>query len=193
MLKKVLLFATVISCTSYAGTLIIKGGGSFNGNFHKDYWKEDTRTSVNYQGALELEKELAKYFSLSFGSGYYQGGRLEKYGSQSTKGEDFNSVLFNSIPVYIGFKFHLSRKHEIVPYVKINGGYSYNLDGSLSDLLNHNIENSYYYGAGFGVEANKLVLEVLYETNMALIQNEQKNEYNNTDYNRISAFIGIRF
>lgn len=193
MYKKLLLFATLISWSSFSGNVIIKGGGSFNGNFHKDFWKEDTRTSVNYQGALEFERELAKYFSLSFGSGYYQGGRLEKYGNQSTKGEDFNAILFNSIPVYIGFKFHLSRENEIIPYIKLNGGYSYNLDDSLSDLLNHNIDNSYYYGAGFGVEANRLVLEVLYETNMALILDNETNKYNNTDYNRISAFIGIRF
>ncbi len=193
MLEKLLLFATIISCTSYAGNIIIRGGGSFNGSFNKDFWKKDTRTSVNYQGALEFENELTKYFSLSFGSGYYQGGRLEKYGSQSTKGEVFNAILFNSIPVYIGLKFHLNRNGDIVPYLKLNGGYSYNLDATLSNLLNYNIEDSYYYGAGFGVEANRLILEVLYETSMALILNEKERKYNNTDYNRISAFIGIRF
>lgn len=192
-MNKLLLPLMLVFTLSILGesSILLKAGGSFNGNFNKDYWEETTKTSLNYQGAFELLTDINSFITIGFGSGYYEGATLEKIGSESAELFNKNMVFFNSVPVYVTGQCYIPIKGIIKPYIKINYGYSYNIKSELAENLNVDIESDDYYGAGFGVEVKSLILEVLYEVNEAgvLVDGELKQ----TDYRRISAFVGIKF
>ena len=192
-MKKLLLpLMLIFAFNSFSqSSIVLKAGGSFNGTFSKDYWEEDTKTSLSYQGALELQTEINSFITVGLGSGYYEGALLEKIGSETADLSGKNLVLFNSIPLYITGQCYLPGGNNIKPYIKINYGYSYNLKSELAEKLNVGIENDEYYGAGFGVEVKSLVLEVLYEVNKAGIYVD--NNLKRSDYRRISAFAGLKF
>lgn len=172
-------------------SILLKGGGSFNGTFSEEYWEKDTKTSLNYQGVVELQKDLNKYISVGFGTGYYQGAELEKLGSESTSYSENNLVLFNSIPTYVTGQIYFLNSKIMRPYLKLNYGYSYNLKSELAKKLDVDIEDGEYYGVGFGVEIKSLILEVVYEVNEAGIYVDHS--IKKTDYRRISAFVGLKF
>lgn len=187
---KGIILSLIISSSLWAG-ITIKGGAGLNGSFDKEYWGEETKTSMSYQGGLEIQKNLSKYLSIGFGGVYHQGARLEKIGDTSTKGTDENSPLFDIVQPYIVTELHLPLTEDIEPYLKLNGGFSYNMDNTLSEERNIKVNNGYYFGGGLGVEAKKLIFEVMYEINQATITIDSVDK--KTDYSRISAFIGIRF
>lgn len=192
MVKFILPLILIITMNSYSDSvLVLKAGGSFNGNFNKEYWNEKNKTSLNLQGIIEVQKKMNSYLNIGFGSGYHQGAELEKLGSSiSSKTED-NLVLFNSIPVYITGQLYFFKSNFLRIYTKFNYGYSYNFEDKLAKKREIKIENGNYYGAGLGLELKAIILELIYEVNEAYVNEGAHNK--KTDFNRISAYIGIKF
>jgi|GEM_PF-4706195 len=191
MVKFILPLILIITINSYSNSvLVLKAGGSFNGNFNKEYWNEKNKTSLNLQGIIEVQKEMNSYLSVGFGSGYHQGAELEKLGENNSTSNEDNLILFNSIPVYVTGQLYFFKSNFLRIYTKLNYGYSYNFEDELAKKRNIKIENGNYYGAGLGLELKAIILEIIYEVNEAFVNEGLQSK--KTDFNRISAYIGIK-
>lgn len=191
MLKLILPLILVITLNTYSNSmLVLKAGGSFNGSFNKDYWEEDNKTSLNLQGAIELQKIMNPYLNIGFGAAYHQGAELEKLGKNISINSEEKLILFNSIPVYLTGQLYFFNSNFLRIYAKLNYGYSYNFEDELAKKRNIKIEDGNYYALGLGLELKNLVLELVYEVNEAQVIEKWQDK--KTDFTRISAYIGIK-
>jgi hemolysin activation/secretion protein len=188
-------------------------GGTSSGNYTTSPEKA-SKTSMEIMA--EYRKTISDNFQLGIGIGYQRHGEIKRY----TDVEDANlkvdvkeTKLYDSIPIYVTARYEFNKDGNIIPFIKANAGYSFNINrkntnyyetinkntGDIidSDYLRHfTAKSGIYYSLGVGIGYKNFTFDVSYNVNTAKIESTnylgQKNK-GKGDYSRILFSLGYQY
>lgn len=175
------------------GYVNVRAGGDFWSRYtNHDYMplKKDTE-DWGYEFAVEGYKTINDYFDLGLGVAYQDHAQRKGPGG---------GVEYKSVPVYLTAKYKLNYFDlPFTPYIKANGGYSFNFDNN--DVYDGNgnswkadVKDGAYWAAGLGAEYNNFTADVMYGVNYAKASSDydHRSDFNN-DYQRVTLSLGYKF
>jgi opacity protein-like surface antigen len=200
-MKKILLIVGLISSLAFAegNRIEVRGAIDLGQEFNHNYWDLQKDAEFSYELAVEYRRELAGNFELGAGLAYQDHGKVKtgNYNTFSTEGD-----LYDSIPLYITGRYTFKNSTDLTPYVKLNIGYSFNMnDGTLKIKdalgerdLNVDAKNGFYYGTGIGLEYKNFVADLSYQVNYADIEAKDGNfDGSKANFQRVTLGLGYNF
>lgn len=172
----------------YLGAGVVDIKGSFNKKTTEDK-KEKKFKGGEISAIAEVTKECYPNLELGLGTAY------QKHNKVFT-----NEITYNSCPIYAIAKYNFNVNESIIPYLKLNCGYSFNFNEKEKKIDNFNtkviVDNGIYYGVGGGIEYNNFVIELMYKANRNNIKFENSQESfskNKSSYSRTTLAVGYKF
>ena len=203
-MRKFLLVAGLLaSMAVYAegNKVEVRGGIDLNPTFNVgNGLNKDSKFS--YELGVEYRKELPYNFELGVGIAYQDHGKSK---SKTINGVKIESDFYDSIPLYVTGRYNFKNSTEVIPYLKLNLGYSLNVnDGSVEEKYplgntyssDFNAKNGFYYAAGAGLEFRGFTLDLMYQRNYSdaeLEFNGVKYSEGSADFDRVTLGFGYNF
>ena len=206
-MKKVLFITALMSAVVFSEGNVVefragiggKGEVKFNKDvkFDKDLkynnWDSKKDSEISYELGVEYRREVLRNFEVGGGLIYQNHGKIKT--DNSGKNE-----LYDSIPLYVTGRYNFRNATEFTPYVKVNVGYSFNInDGalktknnSISEEFNVNAKNGFYYGVGGGLEYKKFIVDLSYQTNYSDIESKNS-KFNSSKANFQRVTLGFGY
>lgn len=196
-IKKTILLGLLVSSISaiasegtnlYLGAGIVDIKTTFNKKVSENK-KEEKLKGGEISAIAEVTKECYPNLELGLGTSY------QKHNKKSDTGRNYNSV-----PIYGVAKYNFTVSESVVPYLKLNCGYSFNFDEKEKNTDGVNtkmkVNNGIYYGIGGGIEYNNFIVELMYKVNKSDVkfENNQENiSKHRSSYYRTTLAIGYKF
>ena len=203
-----IVLALVTSVASFsAGTAEVRVGLDVNSKFKDD---SNGTTQTTYSNDVKTSWELAAEYrmpvwnNLELGAGlaYQNHGKMEFTDGGSTE-------MYDSVPLYVTARYNFVNKSEFKPFVKMNLGYSFNMnDGSYNYTvsgiqvdIDMNAKNGLYAAIGGGVEYKGYTADLSYQTNYSSLSADYSvagtslgsEDLGNMNFNRITLGLGYNF
>ena len=150
----------------------------------------ESNSKMSHEIMLEYRKSITEKFQLGVGIGYQHHGKIKEYTDVQDKNlkvvvED--TKLYDSVPIYVTTRYEFNKHGKLVPFIKANLGYSFNINkknsnyyktinknnGDVLDsgyLRKFSAKNGLYYGVGVGVGYKNFTFDVSYNVNTAKIE-----------------------
>ena len=203
-MKRILLVVSVLlSAALYAeGNIVeVRGGVDLGGQYSIDGDLLNRDTKFSYELAVEYRREVATNFELGAGLAYQDHGKLK---SKSLGNYTSNGDLYDSVPLYATARYNFKNSTEVTPYVKLNLGYSFNInDGSIEtsstkEKIKFDVDakDGFYYGVGAGVEYKGFIADLSYQRNVSKVtvkEPDRSTSDGNADYSRVTLGLGYNF
>lgn len=164
------------------------------------------KDNLGFEFALEGTRNITDNLELGLGIAYQQNAKLKTHSNHLK--EKYEMGNYNSVPLYVTGRYNITTfSNEIIPYVKANLGYSFNLnekdvkfrdtDGvGVTSTGNLKVDNGLYYGAGVGMEYKDFLMDIMYQQTIAdakvSFQGEKTNK-KSFDYSRVTLSLGYKF
>ncbi|MGL4876175.1 MAG: outer membrane beta-barrel protein [Clostridium sp.] len=149
----------------------------FGGDAYSKYSKGKTK-DLGYLFAVEMTRDVTDSFEAGVGTGY----------QINPKNKDTSIGKYDSVPVYMTFKYDFNLDSQWTPYLKGNLGYAFNL----KETAKNKVKDGAYVGAGAGVEYENFFTDVMYQVNFAKVEPENGKK-ENLDYSRVTLSLGYKF
>lgn len=210
-MKKVLLGIFILSSIAMAKentNVYLKAGLDLYGRF-KEIKDENInitkseRKNLGYEFSIEATQNIVPNFELGVGVGFQEHGKPKP--GNNIGGEFAKLSSFKSIPLYVTAKYDFPLVSEWKPYFKTDLGYSFNLKSkkTLYSDEDFNLKSEYnngiYWGAGFGVEYNNVVADLMYKMNYGKVKFTEnsngkiRSKSSKIDYGRVTLSVGYKF
>ena len=172
MKKIIFILSAILGIFAFSDSIEIRNGGYFEGRYHTEEEKLKTKFPA-FELGIEYRKEIINNLEIGGGVSFQYQKRIN--------GNDIDG--FNSAPIYATARYSFIESGKFKTYLKADIGYSYNSGNFDSDI---------YYGAGFGVQYNKITWDIMYKRNNSSHDNSEyyKGKF---DYDRISLNSGFIF
>ncbi|MGL5964242.1 MAG: outer membrane protein [Fusobacteriaceae bacterium] len=161
---------------------------------------------MGYDLALELTKSTLNHaLEVGLGVAYqnhssFKSKRGEFFEDSKTFRYDSDLDSFDSVPVYLTAKYNfLNFDNGVVPYIKGDAGYSFNMSNSGSVFLDNgqrfdtDVENGGYFGLGAGVEYNNFLMDLMYKLNTGKIESDEADFSESLRNYRVTLSVGYKF
>lgn len=149
----------------------------FGGDAYSKYSKGKTK-DLGYLFGIEMTRDVTDSFEAGVGTGY----------QINPKNKDSSIGKYDSVPVYIAFKYDFNSDSQWTPYLKGNLGYAFNF----KETAKNKVKDGAYVGAGMGVEYENFFTDVMYQVTFAKIEPENGKK-ENLDYSRVTLSLGYKF
>lgn len=212
-MKKVLLGMFILSAMAMAKentNVYLKAGLDLYGKF-KEIKEEDINVTksehedLGYEFSIEATQNILPNFELGVGVGFQDHGNPKP--GDNVGGKFARLSNFKSIPLYVTAKYDFPLDSEWKPYFKTDLGYSFNLKSKKTLYSNSNEDfslkseynNGMYWGAGFGIEYNNIVADLMYKMNYGKVKltensdGETRSKSSKIDYGRVTLSVGYKF
>ena len=204
-MKRILLVVSVLlSAALYAeGNIVeVRGGVDLGGQYNVEGNLLNKDVKFSYELAVEYRREVARNFELGAGIAYQDHGKLK---SKTVGDFTSNGDLHDSVPLYATARYNFKNSTEVTPYVKLNLGYSFNVnDGSIEandtqEEIRADIDakDGFYYGIGAGVEYKGFIADLSYQRNSSKVDLKNSSGISssdgNADYSRVTLGLGYNF
>ena len=148
------------------------------------------KAKFSYELGAEYRYLVTNNTEIGAGLSYQNHGKLKKFTDvedNNLKVEVSDTKLYDSVPLYLTAKYNFRNDSDIVPYVKADLGYSFNINGKNSSqyktyskatgavldegkLKDFKAENGVYYSVGAGVVYKGFTTGLSYQVNTAKIE-----------------------
>lgn len=149
----------------------------FGGDVYSKYSKGKSK-DFGYFGGFEITKNVTDSFETGIGANY----------QVNSKNKDSSKGKYDSVPIYMTFKYDFDSNGEVTPYLKGNLGYAFNIKES----SNIKVNNGAYGGIGAGVDYGNFFTDVMYQITFGKIEPENGKK-ENLDYSRVTLSLGYKF
>ena len=149
----------------------------FGGDVYSKYSKGKTK-DLGYLFEVEMTRNVTDSFETGIGTGY----------QINSKNKDSSMGKYESVPIYIAFKYNFNSDSQWTPYLKGNLGYAFNF----KETAKNKVSNGAYVGAGVGVEYENFFTDVVYQVTFAKIEPENGKK-EDLDYSRVTLSLGYKF
>ena len=174
------------------------------------------KAKFSYELGAEYRYLVTENTELGVGLAYQKHGKLKKFtdvedNSLRVEVDSFN--LYDSIPLYATVKYNFRNSSDIVPYIKADLGYSFNVnvsnqskyktyskatgamldEGKLKDLK---AENGMYYSIGTGITYKGFTTGLSYQVNTAKIKGTRYDgtkDRGTANFRRFTLNFGYQF
>lgn len=174
------------------------------------------KAEPSYEISSEYRKLVTNNIELGVGIAYQNHGNLEKFTNledSMLRTDIMEMNFYDSIPLYGTLKYNFVNKSKIIPYIKSNFGYSFNINknsennyetydkikGILIDsgkLRDFKAENGLYYSFGLGLNYKQITTELSYQMNRTKVKATRFDgviEHGNANNERITLGFGYSF
>lgn len=139
------------------------------------------------------------YMDLGFGGSYQTHSKRKDNHSKDVSTKGFS---YDSMPFYLTTKIKMPTNTMFIPYVKMDLGYSINLNADDIELVDHldtsknvkdnvSMKNGLYWGIGLGTEIKNFTIDLMYKVNKA--KSSIGGDTYDSDYWRTTLSVGYMF
>jgi len=170
----------------------------------------------SYELGAEYRYLVTNNTEIGAGLSYQNHGKLKKFTDvedNNLKVEVSDTKLYDSVPLYLTAKYNFRNDSDIVPYVKADLGYSFNINGKNSSqyktyskatgavldegkLKDFKAENGVYYSVGAGVVYKGFTTGLSYQVNTAKIEGTRYDglkDKGSANFRRFTLSFGYQF
>ncbi|MDO5089361.1 MAG: outer membrane beta-barrel protein [Leptotrichiaceae bacterium] len=174
------------------------------------------KTKFSYELGAEYRYTVTENTELGVGLAYQNHGKLKKFidvEDSNLRVEVMDTELYDSMPLYATVKYNFRNNSDIVPYIKADLGYSFNINGNNQSryktyskatgavvdegkLKDFKTQNGIYYSLGTGIAYKGFTAGLAYQVNTAKIEGTRYDgvkDKGSADFRRFTLSFGYQF
>lgn len=148
---------------------------------------------LGYSFGIEVTKNMSDSFEVGMGVAYH----INAKNKEKTIGTSYKTSLekYDSIPIYLIFKYNFNLENTFTPYIKANLGYAFNVNEKdiylRKESYKTKINDGAYGGIGIGAAYENFFTDLMYQVTFA--KTEPKNaKKGDLDYSRVTLSLGYK-